>query len=218
MDDAVQGFDGDDADDVQEEMEAAVERPAGGMASRSEQRPGEGEQRGGHAAHGREQEAGSGRPRRQVAQSWPPVDEINRLTAERPGLFEIEAFDKHTRGCLFGKDFDSWVDLSETCGLAMTDPRMVILRDIAASNPKAVVRGPGQAPKERPGGQAADAVRAELDGAMGRPTSPNASDGALSGGSEAGGAKAVYVCPICTIPMGIRLSESPVAPANMCEG
>ena len=41
---------------------------------------------------------------------------------------------------------------------------------------------------------------------MGRPASPNASEGALSGGSEAGGAKAVYVCPICTILMGTRRS------------
>ena len=79
------------------------------------------------------------------------MDEINRLTAERPGLFEIEAFDKHTRGCLFGKDFENWTDLSETCGLAMADPRMAILRDIAANNPKVVVPGPGQAAKGRPG-------------------------------------------------------------------
>ena len=69
VDDAVQGFDGDEAGDVQDEMDAEIERPAEGTASRSEQRLGEEEQRGGHAAHGREQEAGSGRPRRQVAQS-----------------------------------------------------------------------------------------------------------------------------------------------------
>ena len=156
------------------------------------------------AAHSREQEAGNGRPRRQVAQSWPQGDEINRLTAERPGLFEIEAFDKHLRGCLFGKFFDSWTDLSETCGLALTDPRMAILWDIAANNPKVVVPGPQQAAKERLGGQAADAVRAELEDAMEQPVSPGASDGASSGGSEAGGAKIVYVCPICTILMGTR--------------
>ena len=119
-----------------------------------------------------------------------------------PGLFEIEAFNKHTHGCLFGKDFDNWTNLLETCGLAMADQRMAILQDLVANNPKVVVPGPGQAAKERLGGQAADAVRAELEGAMGRPASPNASDGALSGGSEAGGAKVVYVCLICTIPMG----------------
>ena len=107
---------------------------------------------------------------------------------------------------MFGKDSDNWTDLSETCGLALTDPRMAILRDIAANNLKVVVPGPGQAAKERPGGQAAEAVRAELEGAMGRPASLGASDGALSEGSEAGRAKAVYVCPICMIPMGTHRS------------
>ena len=206
VDDALQGFDDDEVGDEQAEMEAEIELPAECTAGGSEQRPVEGAQDGGQAAHGREQEASNRRPRRQVAQSWPPVDEINRLTAEMPGLFEIEAFDKHTRGCLFGEDFENWTDLSETCGLAMADPRMAVLRDIAANNPRVAVPGPGQAAKERTGGQAADAVRAELEGAMCRPASPNASDGASSGGSEAGGANAVYVCPICTIPMGTRRS------------
>ena len=81
------------------------------------------------------------------------MDEINRLTAEMLGLFEIEAFNKHTCGCLFSKDFDNWTDLSETCRLAMADLRMAILQDIMANNLKVVVLGPGQATKERQGGQ-----------------------------------------------------------------
>ena len=84
----------------------------------------------------------------------------------------------------------------------MADLRMAILQDIAANNLKVVMPGPGQAVKERLGGQVVDAVRVELEGVMGWPASPNASEGALSRGSEAGRAKAVYVCPICTIPMG----------------
>ena len=83
---------------------------------------------------------------------------------------------------MFGKDSDNWTDLSETCGLALTDPRMAILRDIAANNPKVVVPGPGQAVKERPGGQAADAVRAELEGADG----PASLAKCIGGGLERG--------------------------------
>ena len=51
MDDAVQGFDDDEASNVQAEMDEEIERPAEGTASRSEQRLGEEEQGGGHAAH-----------------------------------------------------------------------------------------------------------------------------------------------------------------------
>ena len=40
MDDAVQGFGDDEASDVQDEMEAEIERPAEGTASRSKQRLG----------------------------------------------------------------------------------------------------------------------------------------------------------------------------------
>ena len=62
----------------------------------SEWSPVEGAHGGGQAAHSQGQGAGNGQPRRQVAQSWPQVDEINWLTAERPGLFEIEAFALNT--------------------------------------------------------------------------------------------------------------------------
>ena len=99
-------------------------------ASKIERGPGERSRSADQAAQARDQGVGGGRPKRQVALAWPQVDEINRLTREKPGLFEVDAFDKHLRGCLFGKDFDNWVDLSETCGLAMADPRMTMLREI----------------------------------------------------------------------------------------
>ena len=141
-----------------------------------------------------------------MATAWPQVDDVNRLTREKPELFEIEQFDKHLRSCLLGKDFDSWVDLSETCGLAMADSRMTMLREIVTSNPREKVTKSKPAAPERPGGQAADAVRAELEGAMERAASPGASDRASSIGSEEGEGKSVYVCPVCTVPMGNRRS------------
>ena len=77
-------------------MEAEIKLLTEGTAGGSKQRPAEGAQDGGQAAHSWEQEAGNSQPRRQVTQSWPQVDKINQLTAERLGLFEIKAFNKHT--------------------------------------------------------------------------------------------------------------------------
>ena len=68
-----------------------------------------------------------------------------------------------------------------------------MLREIVTSNPREKVTKSKPAASERPGGQAADAVRAELEGAMERAASPGASDRASSIGSEEGGGQ-VSVC------------------------
>ena len=62
MDDALQGFDDEEAGDGRDEMEAEIELPAEGTVDRSERRPVEGAHGSGQAAHSQEQEAGSGRP------------------------------------------------------------------------------------------------------------------------------------------------------------
>ena len=111
------------------------------------------------------------------------------------------------RGCLFSKDFVSWSDLSESSGLGMGHVNMSVLRDIAASNLRVVSSSPVHRMEEKAKGQAADAVQAELEGAMQRPASPGAS-GASEAGSSRGSevSKSVYVCPVCTILMGTQRS------------
>ena len=126
------------------------EEPARGARS-------EGGRRSVEGAHGNEEGVGQSQLRRQVRprevrQPWSHIDEINRLTAEKLELFEVETFDRHLQGCLFGKDFDSWTDLSESCGLTMEHANMAILCDIAASNPRAVVLSLVQGGNERAGG------------------------------------------------------------------
>ena len=107
---------------------------------------------------------------------------------------------------MYGKDFDSWVDLSETCRLTMADPRMTMLREIVEGNLREEPAKAKPAAQEQPGGQVADAVRAELKGAAERTASPGASEVHSNGGSEEEEGKAVYVCLICTMLMGSHQS------------
>ena len=98
MDDAMQGFEEEAADDGQSEMEEEIEPPTEGTAGRIKQRPGKGSQSADQVAHSQDQGAGSSQLKRQVALAWLQVDEINRLTREKLGLFKVDAFDKHLLG------------------------------------------------------------------------------------------------------------------------
>ena len=91
--------------------------------------------------------------------TWPPVDEVNRLTREHPQLFEVEEFDRHLRGRLYAHDFDSWVDLSETCGLQMADSRMKMLREIVEGNPREEPARAKPAAWEQLGGRSSRGLR-----------------------------------------------------------
>ena len=107
---------------------------------------------------------------------------------------------------MYANDFDSWVDLLEMCRLQMANSRMKKLREIVEGNLREELARVRPAAQEQPGGQVADAVRAELKGAAERSASPGASEAHLNEGSEEEEGKAVYVCPICTVPMGSRRS------------
>ena len=199
-----QGFGNEELEEEGAEGEEAKAKPAPDAAREEGQQSVEGVHTEGPVAQDKGGNEGRSQPVRLAKQAWPHIDEVKRLTSEKPHLFELEAFDQHLRGCLLAKDFVSWRDLSETCGLSMGHPNMSIRRDIAASNPRAASPSLVQRAAEKARGQAADAVRAKLEGSMERPVSPGKSEAGSSQGLEAG--KLVYVCPKCTIPMGSRRS------------
>ena len=81
-------------DDVQlgeEVIEWLVEDAARGVEGRC----GVESQSASQATQSQDQGGGGGWPRRQVATAWPQVNDVNRLTREKPELFEIEQFNKH---------------------------------------------------------------------------------------------------------------------------
>ena len=158
VDDAEQGFEEEAVGAARwgaEAIEQLVESTASEVARGSV----EGSGSAGPTAQGQDQAVGGGRPRRQVALTWPPVDEVNRLTREHPQLFEVEEFDRHLRGRLYAHDFDSWVDLSETCGLQMADSRMKMLREIVEGNPREEPARVRPAAREQPGGRSSRGLR-----------------------------------------------------------